>query len=178
MRRNMGAIVALPREVEAERVVYDDEARVRCFVLFATFGARNCAAVARLYEQEVKTLGLPAPDVRTIQRWANDEDWNGQADNLWRETKGRSNYELQILFQANTMQGQKALHNILTGMDERSIEERVVTLKAIEVAMRSRKELPELARIEPPEVKGEDQKDKPRDQREAEALAAITRRGA
>ena len=114
------------------------------------------------------------PDTRTIQLWAAADDWSRQADDLWRNTKGRTSYELQILSQANTMMGAKALHDILTGADQRELNERIVTLKAIEVAMKAREKLPELARIEPPEDRDLDD-DKPRDQREAEALSGIAR---
>lgn len=155
---------------------YDAETRARCFVLFATFGARNCSATARLYAAEVQREGLSAPDVRTIQIWANDDDWNRQADDLWRATKGRSNYELQVLFVANTMLSQKALHAILTGEDERDLNERIITLKAIETAMKSRERLPELARIEPPDQLGTDDEHAPREEREAKAMSAITRK--
>lgn len=170
----MTEIVPLRREVRPAGFVYDDETRVRCFVLFATMGARNCAATARLFANEVEGLDIRAPDARTIQLWAAEDDWNGQADNLWRNTKGRDLQELRHLASANTLLSQKAMHDILTGLDRRSVEERLITLKAIEVTMRSRERLPELAKIEPPEETTIDE-DKPRDQREAEALQAMVR---
>lgn len=174
-RSHIGEIVPLRGDARPAGFAYDDETRARCFVLFATFAARNCAATARLYEQEVTALGLPAPDVRTIQLWAADEDWNGQADTLWRNTKGRTAYELQILSMANTMQATKALHDILTGGDQRDLNERIVTLKAVEVAMKNRERLPELARIEPPE-QTVDTDSMSREEQEAHATAAIARK--
>ena len=173
-RKQMSDIVPLRRDVAPAGFAYDDETRVRCFILYATFAARNCAAVARLYASEVAGQDVPVPDTRTIQLWAAADDWSRQADDLWRNTKGRTSYELQILSQANTMMGAKALHDILTGADQRELNERIVTLKAIEVAMKAREKLPELARIEPPEDRDLDD-DKPRDQREAEALSGIAR---
>ncbi len=173
-RSHIVEIVPAPAESRPARVAYDEETRARCFVLYATFAARNCAAVARLYAEEVKSLDLPAPDVRTLQHWANDEQWNAQADTLWRHTKGRTSYELQILSQANTMQGAKALHDILTGLDTRDLNERVITLKAIEVAMKAREKLPELARIEPPE-ETLDTDGLSKQDIEANAMNAITR---
>jgi hypothetical protein len=156
-------------------VPYDVETRTRCFVLYATFAARNCAAVQRLYAAEVASLEIPVPDVRTIQIWAAEDDWMRQADDLWRNTKGRTAYELQIISQANTMQGAKALHDILTGLDQRDATERVITLKAIEVALKAREKLPELSRIEPPEA-DIDTSDMPREEREALAMSSITRK--
>lgn len=173
--RSMAAIVALPRETAPARTVYDDETRTRCFVLYATFGARNCAATARLYAAEVAALDLPVPDVSTIQRWAAEDRWQDQADGLWRNTRGRTPYELQILSMANTMLGQRALHDILSGVDERDVQERIVTLKAIEVAMRSREKLPELARVEPPAAGELETADMTREEREAEAKLALAR---
>lgn len=173
-RRHIGDIVPLNAEKSVERVAYDDETRTRCFVLYATFAARNCAKTARLYANEVKELGSPVPDVRTIQHWAADDDWYHQADDLWRNSKGRTPYELQLLTAANTMQGQQALHDILTGADMRPIEERLVTLKAIEVAMKTRERVPDLARVEPPEPDTTDD-ELSRDEREAIAKQAIAR---
>lgn len=170
----MDAIVPLPRPNRAIGAPYDDETRVRCFVLYATFAARNCAKTAKLYANEVKALGLPVPDHSTIKRWAADEDWYHQADDMWRASKGRTPYELQLLTAANTMQGQYALHDILTGMDDRPVEERLITLKAIEVAMKTRERVPDLARVEPPDVET-DTRDMTRDEREALAKQAIAR---
>jgi hypothetical protein len=174
-RKHIYELAPVERGSVVKGFAYDDETRARCFVLYATFAARNCAKTARLYEQEVKALGLPAPDVRTIQLWAADDDWYGQADDFWRHSKGRTPYELQILSSANTMQAQQALHDILTGADERDLNERLITLKAIEVAMKARERLPELARIEPPEQTA-DTASMSREEQEAHATAAISRK--
>lgn len=170
----MPAIVPLTRDKNLDVARYDDETRMRCYVIYATFAARNCAKTVRLYANEVHALGLPVPDVATVKRWAADDDWYHQADDMWRSSKGRTPYELQLLTAANTMQGQYALHDILTGQDERPIEERLVTLKAIEVAMKTRERVPDLARVEPPEPDTIDD-DLPREEREAIAMRAVAR---
>lgn len=168
-------IVALRRSDRRPVAVYDDATRVRCFVIYATMAARNCAATARLYADEARAFGEHAPDADTVRRWAADDDWPGQVDNLWRNTKGRTLQELQELASSNTLVGQKALHNILTGLDSRPIEERVLTLKAIEIAMKAREKLPELARVEPPEQE-RDTEGRTREELEAEAMAGIVRK--
>lgn len=142
--------------------------------MFATVAARNCAKTARLYALEAAQFGWSAPDARTIQLWAAEDGWQRQADAWWRETKGRTPYVLQIISAANTMQAQQALHDILTGMDQRPAEERAITLKAIEVAMKTRERVPDLARVEPPDA-DVDTEGKTREEREALAMQAVAR---
>lgn len=171
--RKTGQIVPLRRG--KGRLVHDEETRTRCFILFATVAGRNCATAAKLYAEEVAGFATPAPDRTTVALWASEDRWHTQADDLWRQTKGRTAVELQILFVSNTMLSQRRLHDILAGHDTRPIEERLVTLKAIETAMRSRERLPELARIEPPDTE-RDTSDRPRDERESLAKQALARR--
>jgi hypothetical protein len=63
-------------------VAHSDEIRARCFVLYATAAARNCADVERLLSEELADTGDPVPTCQAIANWARDDRWADQADDL------------------------------------------------------------------------------------------------
>src|SRR5262245_36038387 len=169
-----GQIVPFSANVRLGRgEAYPLEVKARCFVLYATAGARNGANTSKLYAEEHKDEACPSKE--TINLWAREERWGDQADDLWRQTRGRTQHELQILSTANAQLAQMRLNALLMGTDERPYEERVITLKAIEVANKAREKMPDLGRVQPPDAEA-DVSNLTREEREAAARQNLVQR--
>jgi hypothetical protein len=154
------------------QVRFTPEQKARCFELYATAAGRNPANVVLLYAEEVEE-GEPVPSRQTVWTWAKDEQWDRQANDLWRNTKGRSRFELQVLTVANAVISQRRLNAILMGTDPGDPAEKVITLKGIELAMRQYERIPQLTQVTPPEETEVDTAGMTRDEIEAKARQAL-----
>jgi hypothetical protein len=167
-------LIPFTASVRADKTIrYDLETKSRCFVLYATAAARNCRHAALLYQEEHP--GEQTPSTESITVWAREEHWADQADDLWRQSKGRTLHELQVLATANAQLAQMRLNQILMNTDRRSVEERIVTLKAIDLSQKAREKMADMTRVQPPDaVIDEDTMD--RDERERKARQALVQR--
>ena len=144
-------------------VAHSEDTKARCFVLYATAAARNCADVERLIAEELDGTSEVVPTRQAIAGWARDEQWAEQADDVWRNTKRWGKREPEVIALSNAMLGQQRRHEVLMGkynLADRTIE-RVLPLGAMEG---------------PPEPAIET-KDVPREAGEAQAKSAMIQRG-
>ena len=154
------------------QVRHDDETKVRCFVLYGTMAGRNCAAVERLIAEEYDGTGLPVPTRAAIARWAADERWAEQADDMWRSTKARTLFELQVMAASNAMLAQKRKQDVLLGRYDGREMTGALHLKAAELSDRFIERVLPLASIHAPEPE-RDTSGMSRDEKEALARKAM-----
>jgi hypothetical protein len=122
---------------------------MRTFIVYATTGARNARATARLMTDELAPER--APNYSTIAEWAREDDWAGKADDVWRTTKGWHLRELQTLALANMMLSQQRRHEILLGQYEEQMGLALQYLKAGELADKLVRDVLPLIAMRPPE---------------------------
>lgn len=134
------------------RVPHADETKTLALILYATSGARSPAAVEKLLPSYLEPMGLPTPTRQAIARWAREENWNGQADDLWRSRPTMFLDELARLTTGTLLVLAKQMHDMATGLDTRPIEERMLTTKQYEVGMRVAKDVPRATTYVPPQA--------------------------
>lgn len=148
--RHLGEIVPIVRGDAG--VAHPMEVRMRCFELYSTVAARNCAHVARLIAQELASTGEPVPTDRTIRSWATDEAWAKQADDLWRNTTGWAGEQLRAYVFANALLSEKNRHDIQLGLYAEDPQQAAVLLKAGELADRKQEKIFPLDALRPPDT--------------------------
>jgi hypothetical protein len=172
--RTLGEVVPFVRG--EPRVPHADETRALALVLYATGGARSPAAVERLLPSYLEPMGLPVPTRQAIATWAREEDWNAQADDLWRARPRMGFEEMQRLTIGTALVLARRMHEMATGLDESPLEERILTTKQYEIGMRVLERIPALGQYAPPAPQLE-LDDVPRDVGEAKAKANMIQRG-
>lgn len=157
-------------------VAHADETRTLALIVYATGGARSPAAVERLLPPYLEPLGLPVPTRQTIACWAREEDWNRQADDLWRARPSMGFEEMQRLTIGTALVLAKAMHDMATGVDERPLDERILATKQYEIGMRVLERIPALGQYAPP-TPPRDIEAMSQDEGEALAKQRLVRRG-
>ncbi len=131
------------------QVRFPDEVKIRCFELYATVAARNAAHVERLYSREMAGTGEPIPTRQMINRWAKDEGWTRQADEMWRKTKNWGIEQLRAFVFANAVLAEKNRHDVQLGLYAEDSNQALVLLKAGELADRKLERVMPLAQLQP-----------------------------
>jgi hypothetical protein len=170
----MGEVVPFVRG-DARAVRHDELIKIRCFELWGSLAARNCAHVARLLAAELDGLDVKIPDRRTIQEWAQREEWGKQADEEWRSTEDWTVEQMRAHVLANALLAEKNRHDIQMGLYEGREMHAAVLLKAGELSDRKQERVLPLSAIRPRE-KPKEIEDMPRDEAEAHARALNVRR--
>ena len=166
------AIVPLRRGLPG--VAHTVETKTRCFVLYATAAARNCAAVERLIAEELAGTGEPVPTRQSIAAWARDDAWDTQADELWRNTKQWGLRELQVIALANALLGQQRRHEVLLGLYRSDSDTAAQYLKGGELSDRFIERVLPLSAMRAPELEPQDLSGLSREQREALARQSLS----
>lgn len=130
-------------------VPHATETRVRCFELYATVAARNCAHVERLFQREVAGTDIPVPTRAAISEWAREEGWSRQADEMWRKTKNWGVEQLRAYVFANAVLAEKNRHDVQLGLYAEDTNQALVLLKAGELADRKLERVMPLDQLKP-----------------------------
>lgn len=156
-------------------VPHSEETRALCREVYGGAGNRSPARTEKLVAPILEAMRLPIPMAQTIADWARDENWREWADELARAHPDRLRQELQRTWQAVMIVAGHTFLDMMTGLDSRDIEERVLATKQVEIAFRTVRDFPLLGRYDPPE-KAIDTSELPRDEREALARQALVQR--
>jgi hypothetical protein len=125
-----------PRRGDAGRFdSWPTDIKRRAQELWATVAGRDSGAVVRLLAAEAEP-DEPLPSARTVRHWAQTENWSAWSDGFWRETAGRTAYELQLQMLANFMLAQQVKREAMTGGYAGREAEGVLALKAAELSER------------------------------------------
>jgi hypothetical protein len=163
-------IVALPSLVAAPQEMIE-----RAYELWSTVGGRNAAAVRRLLIEEADE-GDAIPNERTIRQWAKHHAWSVAADEMVRETKDLTQYQLWVRYRAIMLRGADVILKAQTGGYAGNELEGALAVKATEVGNRfiERGALPVVVAPPSPPI---DTEVLSRDEAEAQVKSAMVRRG-
>lgn len=166
-------LVPIRADVRVRGHTYAPDVIERCYALWAFRCARNCRAVARMYAAEAPD-GEPVPVFSTIHKWALADNWEQRRRDDFARNHGESLYDMQLDALANMRLHLDTIADAQAGAFDDNPAAGIVRLKAGELAGKlvDRGILPLAPKPQVPETIDED---KPRDQREAEALAAMKR---
>jgi hypothetical protein len=132
--------------------------------------------VEKLLPSYLEPMGLPVPTRQAIATWAREEDWNAQADDLWRARPRMGFEEMQRLTIGTALVLARRLHEMATGLDESPLDERMLATKQYEIGMRVLERIPALGQYAPPQPERE-LDDVPREEGEARAKRMMIQRG-
>ena len=167
-----GEIVALPRREPA--LPFDEPLIERGYELFATVAGGNCAHVQRLLAAELDD-GEPVPTRQTVYNWSIQYGWRERRDLSLRETRGRTHYELALLWRAIVLGSGEQILAAQTGAFDDNPAAGLVRLKASEIGMRQLERGVIRLDAEPPE-QVTDESHLTRQEREALANARMAAR--
>jgi hypothetical protein len=168
-----GEVVALPRREPA--LPFDEFWIERGFELFATVAGGNCAHVQRLLAAEIGDEG-PVPTRQTVYNWCVQFGWRERRDLVIEETKGRTRYELALLWRAIVLGSGEQILAAQTGAFDENPAAGLVRLKASEIGMRQLERGVIQLDAEPPEENGDDDAGLTRAEREARAGERMAQR--
>lgn len=171
---DMGKMVAFVRGIPG--VAHTEQVKQACLFVFCTSGGRSPARTEKMVARVLEPLGLAVPARQTIAEWANEENWHRHANDVWRHNSGQVMVDTQAAGVAALAASMQNMADLATGVDQRPIEERMVTIAAHKVIVQAARDLPGLTRVTPPEDVT-DSAAKDRDEGEAQAKSAMIQRG-
>lgn len=165
--------VPIRESVRPAVISYAPDVVERCYQLWAWRCARSPRAVERTYRDEVPP-GTPVPTYNTIRDWAIRDNWDGRRRDDFVRNCGDNLYDMQMDAATNIRRQLDIIAEVQAGLFDDNPAAALVRLKAGELAGKlvERGILPLMPK--PLEAATIDE-DKPRDQREAEALQAMVR---
>ena len=130
---------------------HTDQVKHTCLFVYCTSGGRSAARTERMAARILEPLGLAVPSRQTIAEWANAEDWQRRANDVWRHNQMQVMVDTQAAAVAALAASMQNMADLVTGVDERPIEERMVTIAAHKVIVQAARDLPGLTRVTPPD---------------------------
>jgi hypothetical protein len=173
VKTGSASLSALPRREPA--LQFDELWIERGFELFATVAGGNCAHVQRLLAAEIGDEGA-VPTRQTVYNWSVQFGWRERRDLVIVETKGRTKYELALLWRAIVLGGGEQILAAQTGAFDDNPAAGLVRLKATEIGMRQLERGVISLEAEPPEEKVDDEEDLSRAEKEARAGERMAQR--
>jgi hypothetical protein len=157
------------------RVAHDEATKAICRAVYQTSGARSPAHTERMAARILEPMGLPVPARQTIWEWSRLEHWAEGADEWLRQDAEGIARQVKLTWLSALVAAGQVTLDIITGVDERDLNERILSMKTSELILRAQERVPALFAYLPPAVVA-DTDDLSRDEKEARARRGLVQR--
>jgi hypothetical protein len=123
----------------------------------------------------LEPMGLPVPARQTIWEWSRVEHWAEGADEWLRQDAEGIARQVKLTWLSSLVAAGQVTLDIITGVDQRDLNERILSMKTSELILRAQERIPAIFAYVPPE-RAQENGDLSRDEKEARARGALVRR--